>query len=190
MSQPELLKKVALALQSLRVEFMVSGSFASSMQGEPRSTHDIDLVVALPASGVDGLIRAFPSPGFYLPDRDQILAAIRDKSMFNLIDAEEGDKVDFWMLTSQAFDQSRFSRRVHEEVLGMTIPITSPEDTIVMKLQWAKQAGGSEKQFRDALRVYEVQFRKLDIPYVEHWVSRLGIGELWAQLLSEARPET
>jgi hypothetical protein len=47
-SQPELLKLVAGRLESDRIEYMVTGSIASSLQGEPRSTHDIDIVVALP----------------------------------------------------------------------------------------------------------------------------------------------
>ena len=47
-------------------------------------------------------------------------------------------------------------------------------------------SGGSEKQFRDALRVYEVQFENLDKTYVEHWVRRLGLESLWNQLVTEA----
>jgi len=34
--------------------------------------------------------------------------------------------------------------------------VSSPEDTILAKLRWANLSGGSEKQFIDALRVYEV----------------------------------
>jgi len=48
MSQQELLAKVVSVLESLGVDYMVTGSLASSIQGEPRSTHDIDLVVAIP----------------------------------------------------------------------------------------------------------------------------------------------
>jgi len=32
-----------------------------------------------------------------------------------------------------------------------------------MKLKWAELSGGSEKQYTDALRVYEVQFEKLAV---------------------------
>lgn len=50
MSQQELLKRVLQALEDVRIEYMVTGSVASSLQGEPRSTHDIDLVVAIQGS--------------------------------------------------------------------------------------------------------------------------------------------
>ena len=31
------------------------------------------------------------------------------KSQFNLLDIRNGDKVDFWMLSDEPFDQSRFA---------------------------------------------------------------------------------
>ena len=47
MSQQELLTDVIQTLQGLGIEFMLSGSHASSLQGEARATHDIDLPPAL-----------------------------------------------------------------------------------------------------------------------------------------------
>jgi hypothetical protein len=53
-------------------------------------------------------------------------------------------------------------------------------------LKWAKNSGGSEKQFTDALRIYEVQYGKLDMNYLKHWINELEIQELWSQLLNTA----
>jgi len=71
--------------------------------------------------------------------------------------------------------------------MGLKILISSPEDTILAKLRWAKLSGGSEKQFTDALRVYEVQYGKLDIDYLEQWVKILNIESLWKRLVYEAQ---
>jgi predicted nucleotidyltransferase len=68
MPQQELLKKVVQTLEQLDISYMVSGSIASSLQGEPRSTHDIDIVVSLPQSKVHVLAAAFPSPDYYLDE--------------------------------------------------------------------------------------------------------------------------
>ena len=57
-----------------------------------------------------------------------------------------------------------------------------------MKLRWAKLSGGSEKQFTDALRVYEIQYAKLDHDYLEAWSQTLGINEYWNRLKEEAQP--
>ena len=106
--------------------------------------------------------------------------------MFNLIHVTEGDKVDFWVFTGDPFDESRFSRRITEEVIGLKIQVSSPEDTILAKLKWAKLSGGSEKQYTDALRVYEIQHKKLSMEYLESWVKKLNVGSLWKRLVNEA----
>ncbi len=128
---------------------------------------------------------AFPPPDFYL-DKRSILDAIDSHGMFNLIEVKEGDKVDFWMLKDEPFDRSRFSRKHVEEFMGIKMQVSSPEDTILMKLKWAKESGGSEKQFIDALRVYEVQFGRLDTDYLAYWVKELRIESMWGRLRAEA----
>jgi hypothetical protein len=185
MSQQELLKRVVRVLDAARVEYMVTGSVVSSLQGEPRSTHDVDVVVANPASAARLLVAAFPPPDYYL-DEHSILEAIRNRSMFNLLEVSEGNKVDFWLLTDEPFDQSRFSRRQQWSEGDLSLQVSRPEDTILMKLRWAEMSGGSEKQFGDALRVYEVQYRSLDLAYMDAWASTLGIGEWWQRLKNEA----
>ena len=164
---------------------MITGSVVSSLQGEPRSTHDIDMVIAIEKSKVHELAEAFPSSDFYL-DEHSILDAINTQSMFNLINFKSGDKVDFWILSDEAFDRSRFQRRISEEFMGTEMQVSSPEDTILAKLRWAKLSGGSEKQFTDALRVYEVQYDRLDIDYLERWVEKLDIKSLWKRITDEA----
>lgn len=185
MSQQKLLKKVIQTLEEIGIEYMLTGSIASSLQGEPRSTHDIDIIIIIKRSDVNKLVESFPTPDFYL-DRDSIFDAIERQDMFNLIDVREGDKVDFWILTNEPYDRSRFSRKYAEEFAGISIQVSSPEDTILAKLRWAKLSGGSEKQFTDALRVYEVQFEKLDKDYLKYWVKELEIELLWERLENEA----
>ena len=125
MLQPELLiRKVIQTLEAAGIEYMLTGSVVSSLQGEPRSTHDIDLVVALPKSAVASLVEAFPSPDFYLSE-DSILDAIENQSMFNIIDVAGSDRVDFWILTDEPFDQSRFSRKYVEEIGEVRIQVSS-----------------------------------------------------------------
>ena len=187
MSQQELLTAVVTVLEGAGVEYMITGSIASSLQGEPRATHAIDVVVALPTSGVGALLAAFPPPDYYL-DENAAREAIASKGLFNLLAIHEGDKVDFWMLTDEPFDQSRFARRYPEEVFGNRLWVPTPEDTILEKLRWMRESGGTEKHFGDAVRVYEVHSEQLDQAYVEAWVARLSLGAAWARLRAEAEP--
>ncbi len=62
MSQQELLKKVVQTLENAGIQYILTGSLASSLQGEPRATHDVDIVVAIQKSDVKKLVESFPPP--------------------------------------------------------------------------------------------------------------------------------
>lgn len=185
MSEQSLLIRVVAALASAGVDYMLSGSLASSLQGEPRATHDIDLVVALRPADIPVVAAALSGPSVYLDER-AMEEAVRRRSMFNLIDSASGDKVDFWLLTDDPFDRERFARRIEVEALGLRLRVSSPEDTILMKLRWAAQAGGSEKQVGDAAGVYEFQGDVLDEAYLERWARALEVTALLAEVRSRA----
>ena len=56
-----------------------------------------------------------------------------------------------------------------------------------MKLRWSAQAGGSEKQLGDALRVYELQAGSLDEGYLDEWAVRLDVTAALAVTRGQAR---
>ena len=178
---------MATTLDQLGVPFMLTGSYASSFQGRPRTTHDIDVVVDIPPERVDALLAAFPPSDFYL-SREAIEQALRQRGMFNLIDLREADKIDFWLLTDDPFDRSRFARRQRIEFEDATIDVSSPEDTIIMKLRWSRDAGGSRRHYADAVHVFELQRQALDLSYIEHWIQTLGLTDDWRRLVDEAKP--
>lgn len=60
MSQQELLVKVTQVLNELGIDYMITGSMASNMQGEPRLTHDIDIVtITIPEKAIPELMKFF-----------------------------------------------------------------------------------------------------------------------------------
>jgi hypothetical protein len=110
MSQSELLIYLAQRLEAAGVRYMVTGSIASSYYGQPRSTHDIDLVVELDPASIPALRTAFPEANFYF-DGISAAEAILRADMFNIIQLESMDKIDFWVLDEKPWNRSRFSRR-------------------------------------------------------------------------------
>lgn len=185
MSQQELLKQIISILDRSKIDYMLTGSIVSSMQGEPRSTHDIDIVIAMGLSQIDILIEAFEQTDFYI-NKQAVIEAVKQKQMFNVINTKSAEKVDFWILTEEPFDKSRFERRVVEEFEQLRLKISRPEDTILAKLRWAKLSGGSEKQYIDALRVYEVQNNNIDSDYIQKWAKILEVSDLWSKIQTEA----
>ncbi len=189
MLQSELLKRVIDVLNKNGIDYMITGSIASSLHGIPRSTHDIDIIVMLSKKDIAVFIQSFQTPEFYI-DEQSIIDAMKYKSMFNLIHLKEGDKVDFWILTESDFDTTRFSRKYEEKISDIKVKVSTPEDTILSKLQWAKLSDGSERQLYDATRVYEIQYHKLNISYIEQWVKKLQLTKYWNQLLKISQDES
>lgn len=190
MSQPELVilaQKVTDALDGIGIGYMISGSTASSAQGEPRLSHDLDIVVSMRPDQVKKLIAVFPESQFYVSE-EAIYDAVKRKAMFNILPLVEREKLDFWLLKDDPYDQMRFSRRYKVNIGGVQLNISRPEDTILYKLRWAMDGGGSEKQFHDALRVYEVQFKRLDMNYMDQWAEYLKVTDHLKQIRKEAQP--
>jgi hypothetical protein len=185
MSQQELLRYAVAVLEAADIPYMITGSTVSSLQGQPRTTHDIDIVVGIDRSAIPALLAAFQSPRFYL-EESAIRDAIATSSMFNVIDSEGGDKIDFWLLKSKSFDQFSFQRRYQETGAGTKMYVSQPEDTILGKLHWAKISGGSEKQIADCVGVYEVNATNLDMEYLKRWAEQLGVTDLLARVERQA----
>ena len=185
MAQQELLIHTVRTLNEAGIEYMITGSMVTSLQGEPRSTHDIDVVVQISASDIPQLLEAFPRPKYYV-DAETIREAILVGGTFNVIDTEEGDKVDFWMLHDEPFDRSRFGRKYRETLFGVEMNVSRPEDTILAKLQWARLSDLGERHVRDVLGVYEVQQPDLDESYLDEWAMQLGVADLLEQVRKQA----
>lgn len=180
MSQQELLTHAISILEDCDVPYFVTGSLASAFHGEPRSSHDIDLVVDLSPRFIDRLCSEFPAPRYYL-SRIAIDDALRHRSMFNLTEIETGDKLDFWLHKGTPFDESRFARRELREFWGAMVWFQSAEDTILAKLDWARECGGSTKQMSDIRGILREQGSELDRHYVDFWASRLELVEFWRE---------
>ena len=182
MSQQKLLIDVVSVLEKQNIGYFITGSIASTIQGEPRSTHDIDLVISVNTTQVKDFVHAFKNIDYYL-DEDAAVESVSNSSMFNLIDTSSGDKIDFWILTSDSFDQSRFSRRIKSKAFDKEFFISTPEDTILMKLKWAKMSGGSEKQINDCIGVFEMHRPDLDMEYLNRWGSILEVSSLLEKIM-------
>ena len=176
MSQAELLAYVAALLDRLEVEWMLVGSHAASYYGEPRSTHDVDIVVHLPAERIDKLLAAVPQERYYLSE-----VALREGRMANLIDLQTGDKVDMFLVGIRSVVPPELARRRTGKVMGILVPIASPEDTIIAKLRWNKSVGGSERQLRDIIGIVNLRRDALKWPHLNRQIDSEGFRELWDQ---------
>lgn len=174
----EILSRLVGVLDAAAVPYMLTGSLASSIHGTPRSTQDIDLVIAPDEAGLERLLSSFPDDRYYVSP-ESARSAFRRASLFNVIDLESGWKIDFIFRKPREFSRVEFGRRIRADVLGIPISVATPEDVILAKLEWAKRSG-SERQVEDAAGILRAQAGSLDSVYLEQWVESLGLREVWA----------
>jgi hypothetical protein len=173
----ELLRRVAAALELNGVPYMLTGSLASSMYGIPRSTNDLDFVIAPRREQLLTLVQTFQRVGLTVSPEDA-LAAFRNRSQFNVIDFPRGLKIDLILRKDRDFSLTEFGRRETHEVNGTRLTLATPEDVVIAKLEWSK-LGESERQLIDAAGIIKTQGEKLDLVYIERWVALLELQEQW-----------
>ena len=176
-------------LNSCALTYMVSGSVASIMYGEPRLTHDIDLVVVLGSSDAARLIVAFSEDRFYMPPAEVInIERLREaRGHFNIIDLETGFKADIYPLASR--DELQLwgmENRKNYKVGDQDLYLAPPEYVIVMKLLYYKE-GGSEKHLRDVRGMLVVSEKDIDLAKVVQFVEKRGLQSEWAACLSSTK---
>ena len=60
MLEPNLFAPFIVPLERLGIPYFITGSTAGILYGEPRLTHDVDIVIALSARHVHAFVEAFP----------------------------------------------------------------------------------------------------------------------------------
>jgi hypothetical protein len=182
--------KVAAAITSVGAEYFLGGSLASSLQGEPRATNDIDFVIALPAGKIKALRDALGDD--FEVDVDMLRDAVLHARCANAFYLPNVTKIDFFGRGYEPFDDSEFSRRkpVVVRANGDSLVVKSAEDTVLRKLLWFREGGEvSEKQWRDIVSVLRISGSAMDDAYLASWASRLGLEVLLGRAQTTRSPE-
>lgn len=166
----DVLARVLGLLEEMGIPFMLVGSFASNYYGEPRSTHDADVVIQTTTEGA-GRIEAALGEDFIVGDGR---AAVARGEQFNAIHVATSFKVDFWPLRDDPFDQHAFLRRRPVVLFGRQACLPTAEDLILQKLRWAKETE-SAQQRHDVEAIIRGQEGRLDWEYLRLWADRLSV---------------
>jgi hypothetical protein len=173
-------------LEEQEITYLLVGSLASGVYGEPRLTADIDVVVDVRPHQASKLCAAFPSPEYYVSEK-AAQEAVATSGQFNVIHPGSGNKIDFIIARRDAWGDSQIGRRRREQILpGRSGYTAAPEDAIVGKL-WYYHEGGSEKHLRDIAGMLQVSGDEIDRSYVDHWALELGLTREWEAVLDRLR---
>jgi hypothetical protein len=129
------LKAALLALSAWlskdRVKGVVIGGVAASILGRPRTTGDVDLLVWLEEPEWDRFLSASRSHGFEPRIKDALSFARRARVLF-LRHRPSGIEVDV-SLGALPFERQVIERSGKVDLAGISVPLPTPEDLVVMK---------------------------------------------------------
>lgn len=115
----DLVVRIGAILDDLDLDWVLGGSLASSLVGEPRTTLDIDMAVVLERRNVETLVAAVRAD--YYVSEPMVLEAVEHGSSFNLLHFETGFKVDVFVLTDDPLDRRQLAGRQRVDLEGATI---------------------------------------------------------------------
>ncbi len=180
MPAPDLFLLFVRPLNRVGIRYVVTGSVAAIFYGEPRLTHDVDLIVFLTAVEAKVLADCFPASEFYLPPLEAIsLEALREqRGHFNIIHHETGFKADIYLVGRDEMNTWALQSGRPISFEGEPVRVAPPEYVILRKLEYYRE-GGSEKHLRDIRSIVAGIGGQLDRGLIQKWIHRRGLEAEW-----------
>lgn len=166
----EQLMSVGRALSSLRAEYMLIGGLAVGVWSEARATKDCDLSVHVLGSH-DDLRDALECAGLDV-SRGDLARALENGEAIRLRrrGVEDEPIVVDLLFASTPFEIEALSRRRPLRVLGVDLPVATPEDLFVFKL-----IAGRPQDLADAQRLFALHGSTFDAARVRRWCRDFGV---------------
>jgi hypothetical protein len=176
------------AMERLGIAYVIVGSAASTLHGEPRATLDVDFTVRMRASDVGPLCDALEKD-FHV-DRRAFAEGARTGFPCNAVHRVHHVKLDLYVRRNEGIfaEELRRARRLRlTPDPGSEANVQSAEDAVLQKLVWYRKGGEvSDRQWRDVRGILKAQGARLERTYLGEWGRELGVLDLLRRALVEA----
>ena len=173
-------------LKEAGIPYVIGGSVASGLWGEPRQTNDVDVEIWVSSESAEVFLSAFDAS--YLVSRTELMEALESQRPFRsvqVLDSKDILKFDCFLQAFSEIDQEMFDHSVMLPFGGTEVRVACAEHILVQKLRWYDLGNRvSERQWRDIAGIIAVM-PDLRWNLIERWATEYGVGSL----VSEIKPE-
>ena len=170
MKKAELLS-ILKVLRGAGVPFALAGGYAVAAWGVVRATRDIDFLAAVAPDKIPGLIKEFKKAGFkgnYSPGGED--DPVKGVLGLERAETEAAEPVEI-ILGIKKMPERVFERALQIRFFGLEVPVTSPEDLIVLKC-----LAGGPVDLEDARSILKIMMDKLDMEYLKSEFKRCRLS--------------
>jgi hypothetical protein len=174
MQDPDFITLFVAPLEKAGIRYMIAGSVASSIYGEPRNTLDIDMVVLPDPNQISQFPALFPEEDYYLPPTAVIAIESRREANghFNIIHHNTGLKADIYLSRNHPALPWALEHVRRVPTATCEISLAPPEYVIIHKLGFYKESG-HQRHLRDIAGIIEQQ--ELDHTFLTHHLTALNL---------------
>lgn len=180
---------IAGHLDAVGLRYLIGGSVASSLLGEPRSTLDLDIMIEADREKVRALVRRLSDTCYV--DEASALEAVEKRRSFNAIDLTSAMKIDFFIAEDASFAEEAMRERRGVEIPGIgPLYFYAAEDLIIRKLLWYRIGDeASERQWRDVVSLLRLNEGRVDLDRLERLARETRLADLLRRALEAAARE-
>ena len=178
-----LLERLARALDSINLPYMVIGGQAVLLYGEPRLTKDIDITLGADLDRLSDLLSLLQSIQLKpLADPDTFT---RKTMVLPCSDPSTGIRIDL-IFSFSPYEQQALTRVKPVKIGETTVRFASVEDLIIHKM-----IAGRSRDLEDVKNVW-LKNPAMDLPYIRHWLQDFAAAihepyvERFEQILRES----
>ncbi len=172
-------------LNKLNITYIITGAAASIIYGEPRMTHDLDMVIEIKEDEIENFAMMFPIDEFYCPPTEVIHVEMKrhQRGHFNLIHHDSGFKADIYLCGQDAMHRWALKNRRKISVENETYWLAPVEYVILKKLEYYRE-GESEKHLRDIAGILALSKELISFDFLNSKIDEKKLKTEWEKAKS------
>jgi hypothetical protein len=182
--QLELLMMFVVPLDKAGLDYMLTGSLAARLYGEPCLVRNVDVILRISDRQIPAFCALYPKKEFSCPSADAVALefARAGKGRVILFHLSKGYEADMYPASDALHQWGLEHRRQISLSITSSVWTAPPEYLLLRKLLNCVQEKSSQEHLKDAADIFTVHEGKLDMEFLRDQVKTLGVETFWKKL--------